>query len=226
MDGKSRPINSVEEMAAHYVEALLAHQPEGPYQLGGYSMGGAVAFEMAQQLTARGHTVAFVGIIDTPAQHPALKWVRIATKLTARLMRFSPEKEQQLFIKNRHRFWVGFRQIMANQKNRLAQKAIRPKAQVKHPPHEQEDIRVQKITMINNRAYFCYVPAQYPGAVTLFKSTEGYRDIYRDTKDPLMGWQRVTQGVNVRLLPGNHNQIMDEPYVEDLADAFNSALKK
>ena len=226
LDGKSRPINSVEEMAAHYVEALLAHQPEGPFQLGGYSMGGAVAFEMAQQLTARGHTVSFVGIIDTPAQHPALKWVRIATKLTARLMRFSPEKEQQLFIKNRHRFWVGFRQIMANQKNRLAQKAIRPKAQVKHPPHEQEDIRVQKITMINNRAYFCYVPAQYPGAVTLFKSTEGYRDIYRDTKDPLMGWQRVTQGVNVRLLPGNHNQIMDEPYVEDLADAFNSALKK
>lgn len=224
LDGKTRPISSIEEMAAHYVEALLDHQPEGPYQVGGYSMGGAVAFEMAQQLTARGHQVNFVGIIDTPAQHPGLKWVRLATKLTARLMHLPPEKEQQLFIKNRHRFWVGFRQIMTNQKTRLVQRAAHPKNKAKTGSPEQEDVRVQKITLINNRAYFCYVPKNYPGSVTLFKSTEGYRDIYRDTKDPLMGWQRVTQGVDVCLLPGNHNQIMDEPHVEALANAFVKAL--
>lgn len=224
LDGKTRPFPSVEEMAAHYVEALLAHQPEGPYQLGGYSMGGAVAFEMARQLTARGHEVAFVGIIDTPAQHPVLRWVRLATKLTARILRFPPEREQMLFIKNRHRFWVGFRQMIANQKNRLTQKVNRYNGKTAVPAQEQEDIRVQKITMINNRAYFCYVPARYPGTVTLFKSSDGYRDIYRDTKDPLMGWQRVAQTVDVHLLPGNHNQIVDEPHVQALADAFVKSL--
>lgn len=225
LDGKTRPFTSVEEMAAHYVEALLTHQAEGPYQLGGYSMGGAVAFEMAQQLTARGHEVTFVGIIDTPAQHPLLRWVRLATKWTARLLNLSPEREQMMFIKNRHRFWVGFRQTMANQKNRIVRKTNRQNGQAPNAhPQEQEDVRVQKITAINNRAYFCYVPSHYPGTVTLFKSTEGYRDIYRDTQDPLMGWQRVSQKVAVHSLAGNHNQIVDEPHVQALADAFVKAL--
>ncbi len=225
LDGKTRPYPSIEEMAAHYVEALLTHQPEGPYQLGGYSMGGAVAFEMAQQLTARGHDVCFVGIIDTPAQHPVLRWVRLATKLTARMLRFSPEREQMLFIKNRHRFWVGFRQMMANQKNRLSRKVTQQRGKTAvGNPQEQEDARVQKITLINNRAYFCYVPTFYPGTVTLFKSSDGYRDIYRDTKDPLMGWQRVAQKVVVHSLAGNHNQLVDEPHVQALATAVTAAL--
>ena len=226
LDGKIRPLATVEEMAAHYVEALLEHQPNGPYQLAGYSMGGAVAFEMAQQLTDRGHQVSFVGIIDTPAQHPNLKWVRLMTKLTARLLSLPPEKEQLLFIKNRHRYWVGLRQMLANQKNRYLPKVGRKTAKAMPAAQEQEDARVQKITLINNRAYFCYVPSRYPGQVTLFKSTDGYRDVYRDTKDPLMGWQRVTTGVDVHLLPGNHNQIVDEPFVQHLAEAFLKALNK
>jgi thioesterase domain-containing protein len=222
LDGKTRPFNSVEEIAAHYVEALLSHQPEGPYQLAGYSMGGAVAFEMAQQLTARGHEVTFVGIIDTPAQHPALKWVRLVTKLTARILSLPPEREQMMFIKNRHRYWVGLRQMLANRLHRLTRKETSQKARV--AAVAQEDVRVQKITMINNRAYYCYVPTRYPGTVTLFKSSEGYRDIYRDTQDPLMGWQRVSQKVEVHSLTGNHNQIVDEPHVQALADAFVTAL--
>lgn len=226
LDGKTRPLQSIEEMAAHYVEALLAHQPDGPYQLAGYSMGGAVAFEMAQQLQARGHKVTFVGIIDTPAQHPGLKWVRLATKTTARLLRLSPEKEQMLFIKNRHRFWVGFRQIINNQRQRFHQRANRKKLEPGKTRQEKEDVRVQKITAINNRAYFCYVPKRYPGPVTLFKSSQGYRDIYRDTKHPQMGWQRVASRVEMYLLEGNHNEIMDEPHVQALAAAFTAVLPK
>jgi thioesterase domain-containing protein len=167
-----------------------------------------------------------VGIIDTPAQHPALKWVRLATKLTARIVRLSPEKEQMLFIKNRHRLWVGFGQILNNQKRRLAQKASRQKQQANAANQEQEDVRVQKITATNNRAYFCYVPHRYPGPVTLFKSGDGYRDMYRDTKEPLMGWQRVATHVDVHLVPGNHSQIMDEPHVQALAAAFTAVLPK
>lgn len=224
LDGKTRPHGSVEEMATHYVEALLAHQPQGPYKLGGYSMGGAVAFEIAQQLTARGHEVKFVGIIDTPAQHPGLKWVRLATTLAARIFRFSPQKEQQLFIQNRHRLWVGIRQVLRNQKYRLTKQVNKENPQAVRGNKQKEDARVQMISHINNRAFFCYIPKRYPGSVTLFKSTEGYQDMYRDTKDPLMGWQRVSTGVDVKILPGNHNQIMDEPFVQNLAKAFSEVL--
>ena len=54
-------------MATRYVEALREVQPEGPYHLGGWSMGGIVAFEMALQLKARGHEVATLAIIDAHA---------------------------------------------------------------------------------------------------------------------------------------------------------------
>src|SRR4029077_19024829 len=66
-------METVEAMATRYVEALREVQPEGPYHLGGWSMGGIVAFEMALQLTARGHRVATLAIIDAhaPASAPA-----------------------------------------------------------------------------------------------------------------------------------------------------------
>jgi hypothetical protein len=55
---------------------------------------------------------------------------------------------------------------------------------------DQEDIRIQQINAANTLAFYTYIPKRYPGKVTLFKSVDGYRDIYRATKDPLMGWQR------------------------------------
>src|SRR5262249_54584319 len=42
---------TVEAMAADYLKEIQAVQPEGPYFLGGFSFGGLVVFEMAQQLS-------------------------------------------------------------------------------------------------------------------------------------------------------------------------------
>ncbi len=49
-------------MAACYIEAIRSVQSEGPYLLGGWSMGGEIAFEMAQQLHARGQRCCVVGL--------------------------------------------------------------------------------------------------------------------------------------------------------------------
>ncbi|HYG65719.1 MAG TPA: amino acid adenylation domain-containing protein, partial [Thermoanaerobaculia bacterium] len=57
---------SVEELAACYVDAVRAAQPAGPYHLGGWSMGGVVAFEMARQLEAAGDEVRLLALIDSP----------------------------------------------------------------------------------------------------------------------------------------------------------------
>ena len=61
------PLATVEDMAACYREALRAAQPAGPYLLGGWSMGGVVAFEMARQLRLEGERVDAVVLIDPPA---------------------------------------------------------------------------------------------------------------------------------------------------------------
>jgi amino acid adenylation domain-containing protein len=67
LDGIEQPSESVEAMAAHYVAAITAANPAGPYALAGYSFGGIVAFEMARQLTAAGKQVKFLGMFDTYA---------------------------------------------------------------------------------------------------------------------------------------------------------------
>jgi len=73
--GIQRPTNAkldenfsnLEELASYYVEGLKIVQPDGPYFLAGWSSGGVVAFEMAQQLTKKGEKVNFLGIIDFKA---------------------------------------------------------------------------------------------------------------------------------------------------------------
>src|SRR6202012_3200805 len=61
---------TLEEMAAHYIEALREVRPAGPYSLGGWPMGGVVAFEMARQLEAAGETVDLVALIASRAPVP------------------------------------------------------------------------------------------------------------------------------------------------------------
>ena len=63
-DARTDSLDSIEEMARHCGEAVLATRSSGPYLLAGWSLGGQIAFEMAQQLTARGADVALVTLID------------------------------------------------------------------------------------------------------------------------------------------------------------------
>ncbi len=53
-------------MVEDYARQIQAAQPEGPYYLGGWSLGGNLALQVAAYLEARGAEVAFVGCIDAP----------------------------------------------------------------------------------------------------------------------------------------------------------------
>ena len=67
LNGKNRLPRSVKTLATDYLAEIRRLQPKGPYYFAGYSFGGWVAFEMAQQARQQGETVAFLGIIDTRA---------------------------------------------------------------------------------------------------------------------------------------------------------------
>ncbi|EKM53038.1 uncharacterized protein PHACADRAFT_259209 [Phanerochaete carnosa HHB-10118-sp] len=58
------PFDSWDEMVETYTAAIEERQPEGPYYLGGYSIGGAIAFEIGRKLESRGKHVAWVGIFN------------------------------------------------------------------------------------------------------------------------------------------------------------------
>ena len=64
-DGKVPRHITVEAMAAHYADELVAFQLEGDFYLAGYSLGGLIAAEVAQQLHRRGRRVAFLGLLDS-----------------------------------------------------------------------------------------------------------------------------------------------------------------
>jgi amino acid adenylation domain-containing protein len=59
-----RGVGSVEKIAKEYLNEVRAVQPEGPYFLIGECLSGMVAYEMAQQLFARGHSVALLALLD------------------------------------------------------------------------------------------------------------------------------------------------------------------
>ncbi len=117
----------VQTFAPYYLEAIQSLQPEGPYYLGGYSAGGILAFEVAQQLLAQGEEVAFLAILDMPAPNPAYRfWWRIA-HLLAWLLGFSPAREEAFYLWGRDLWsradywvWRGFR-VWLRQRGRLAQ---------------------------------------------------------------------------------------------------------
>jgi thioesterase domain-containing protein len=74
LDGSTSPMATIEDLAAHFVHELITHQPDGPYQLGGYCLGGLTAFEMARQLRAMGREVralVLFGTMSPPALRPA-----------------------------------------------------------------------------------------------------------------------------------------------------------
>ena len=64
-DGE-QALHSVPAMAAAYLQALRQVQPQGPYQLMGYSSGGVAAYEMALQLRAAGQVVSLLVLRDSP----------------------------------------------------------------------------------------------------------------------------------------------------------------
>jgi acyl carrier protein len=65
LDGDAQPLTKIEDMAALYVKEIRRVQPTGPYLLGGYCLGGTIAYEVAQQLRAQGQDVALLALLDT-----------------------------------------------------------------------------------------------------------------------------------------------------------------
>jgi thioesterase domain-containing protein len=63
-DGETRLPQSLDEMVLDYVDEILAIQPEGPFHLAGYSIGGTLAQAIAAQLQSRGHEVEFLAMLD------------------------------------------------------------------------------------------------------------------------------------------------------------------
>ncbi|QSQ14524.1 SDR family NAD(P)-dependent oxidoreductase [Myxococcus landrumensis] len=101
VDGRSAPFTTLRGMMDHYIDAIRRVQPRGPYVLGGYSFGGLLAFEAAQQLKQRGEEVKHLIMFDTyPPEMleafersggPPMEGMREVQRLMNAMMFFSAE---------------------------------------------------------------------------------------------------------------------------------------
>lgn len=60
---------SLTSLAASHLESIRRLQPKGPYRLAGFSLGGLIAYEMAQQLRAAGEVVEMLFLLDPMAPY-------------------------------------------------------------------------------------------------------------------------------------------------------------
>ncbi len=112
--------NSVEELARIQLDSIRAIQAHGPYRVAGYSFGGLVALEIAQQLRQSGETVELLFLLDPAEPFPDSYAVRLLShgpsvggapeRLGARVKR---HLRQAVFHPRRALCHVGFNLVTA-----------------------------------------------------------------------------------------------------------------
>lgn len=191
LDGRSFPFDTLGEMASAYLDAVRDVQPTGPYLLGGFSMGGVVALEMAIQAASTGQRPSAVVLIDSAPPGGPAPSVRRATPrqpagpppLTARrLRRLSTAALDEVRVR------VGLRIPVAR----------RPAAMLR----------------TSRRLVGAYRPATvFEGPALLVLSN--------DAPDIVTWWTaRVPRLEAVTVLTSHHEGLLDEPHASKLADVI------
>jgi acyl transferase domain-containing protein/thioesterase domain-containing protein len=213
LDGREPYHTRVEDMAAYYVEAIREVQPEGPYRLVGYSFGGAVAFEVAQQLVAQGGHVSFLGLFDTIElgyRERVKKSLRFHERLAVYLSQFKIAVSGEDPFRS---LWERVRAKSSRAAYRFLHLLGRPL-----PP------RGVRIEDANALAGARYRPTLYPGRLTLFRCTA---KLPLDGDDEFLGWGGlVADGIEILYVPSTHANILREPGLRMLSEQLRECLER
>ncbi len=209
----------LEQMAANYVAEILAHQPEGPYFIGGFSFGGVVAFEMARQLHAMGHEVRRLILLDTT--NPAYKPSRPLQKRLSRWQKLRQMGVQEAIVvlKDKVEFQLGYRWRWTKEKvENLWHKAnyhIRNKLGLEIS----RELKYAYLQTRRGKVALQYMPEPYAGEVYLLRRREGHAV-------PHLGWEGLALGgLHIRLITGRrHIDILEQPDVQVLARELRACL--
>ncbi|GAA5506882.1 SDR family NAD(P)-dependent oxidoreductase [Novipirellula caenicola] len=219
--GDDAPHESFAEMARDYLNELRQVQPTGPYFLSGFSGGGVSAYEMAQQLVAAGEQVAFLGLLDTPAvERPSL------TRMD--------KLKIHLDLIRRHRW--GYFSYHAQQRSQWQESLLRQEEErlaLQNNPNDAQ-FRSALVGDAFLKANERYTTQPYAGDVCLFRPPLevahrlwGGRLLTHDRqfRDPLNHWGPHIQGkIEVYEVSGDHDSMMLEPHVRNLAAKFKRCL--
>ncbi|HEX2225368.1 MAG TPA: amino acid adenylation domain-containing protein [Thermoanaerobaculia bacterium] len=203
-------------LAAAYVEQVRSVQPEGPYHLAGWSLGGRIAFEMACQLAAQGQETAFLGLIDTglvaPPERPDQKDGAVLLREilwavpSEFLEELRPGLEDPLGVLLEELREAG--QLPAG---------FDPEIARRHFQVLQEHLDIARR----------YRPQPFAGRLTFFAAEEQPSLGEGIALDPTHGWGAFATETDLLRLPGDHVSMMHNPaHLEVLAEALNASLER
>ncbi|HEX5496552.1 MAG TPA: amino acid adenylation domain-containing protein, partial [Mycobacteriales bacterium] len=212
LESDIRPHDRVAGMAGHYLAALRRRQPDGPYRLLGYSMGGLVAFELANLLVASGQRVELLALVDTvvpepgdpPTTEQALRW--FTEDLAGLSGRRPPPLDPEL---------AGLPETV-----RLPALLDSLRAAGLVPAEVGVDFLRRRIAVFtaNATAMWTYRPArQYPGTLTLVRAA--------GSADTRAGWSALCDRLDDHVVPGDHFTLWAEPGLTQLAGTLRDRLR-
>jgi amino acid adenylation domain-containing protein len=213
-DGRAARYRNILDIAKHYLTEIRMAQPHGPYFLGGYCIGGAIAFEIAQQLKKSDEDVRLVVMLE-PATlvAPELDGTQNAKSFTDKIYqhwgRLSslPAREKALYVFRRGAARITEKATKASYNTSLALgRPISPA------------IRRQYIVDIYEDAMTHYVPEIYPGRLTIIRVPGTPR---------AHEWERfASEGADDYVISGTHRGILMEPHVHQWAEIIRAATAR
>ena len=219
LDGSPIRLDTVEAIATTYLAEVQKVHPCGPYLLLGYCTGGAIAFEMAQQLHRAGEEVAFVGLIDSP--NPARPPVRMSlSERTKRRL----EIASHLSPLDQLRYFAGRAsgKVSANLQKWRGQRML---ANLEHQnvTSVPEDARLLNVITVHDQVVSAYRPTPFAGRLTLFRAKD-LDDGYAYKQD--LGWTEFAkEGLQLIEIASEHYEMLKPPYVQFVANKLEEAIQ-
>ncbi|GCF08365.1 non-ribosomal peptide synthetase [Dictyobacter arantiisoli] len=208
---------TLEGIALYYIAAIKEVQPQGPYQIGGWSAGGQIAYELAQQLQKQGEEVRLLALIDSKPPKPDER---------REIDREKGADDATIARSLMRRYQVTLPEELASQGDPVTQ-LIYVSEQLKQRDVAPRDVSLEQIRFFAHvqdtieRAIGHYIPQPYTGPVTLFRAKE---DEVQAPGKRLNEWQTLAEQIEVHLVPGNHITMIEEPDVKDLAASLARCL--
>jgi len=202
VDRKVRPHTTVEEMADYYLQEIRSVQPSGPYFLGGASLGGSIAFEIARRLRQNGEEVGLVALFDTigranqfalPVRERVdLHLQHLRERSFAGKLRYLKERTRIRLTRALYRIWIRSGLPLPRSMWNLKQTTY--------------------------YAFKAYRPGPYDGDILLFRAEERGA---ASSASHFLGWEKV-EGVHIHTIsvPGKHATVLAEPGVEVVAEVL------
>ncbi len=221
LDGKQPLLNRIEDMAAQYIREIQTIQPNGPYYLGGYSLGGIIAYEMARQFQQQGQEVGILAMVDTGLSG-SMKRSPFLKRIFIHINNFFQQGPDYLRKK-----LVGWSK---HGKYHLREKYMHLLGMEEPLPSGDKYINIIEANLQALKEYTLSIPV-YSGRITLLRTDDNSRDSQDIAvgvqSDPLLGWGNlVTGGIDLHYIPGSHYTLFNEHHVRLLAEKLKDCLEK